>query len=347
MQPAPEIAPDTAPGKQALFIIGGSNSLRKDGWVNNLAHFGADRIEVRNLAIGAATSLMGTYRILNGEVPGGATVIWEYAINETQRHGGGRFYGSIFRNLDWFLETCARRAIRVLPVVFWTRREQVGTQRNEYRRAIVERLRARGVSPLDFGKIVTEFSTRRNIPVAKLYSDGLHYRRGSGLFNMMAKRVLKNLGGACIPSRNPSLADREIFLARPEAAATGLFSNSVVTADIHAFTEGVGISTTGNLLAFYLIGSKQGGAVEVVIDGQSVGTYSAQCPLKKNLPPRLLKHIVLGGEHGGGHPVSGTLAFRAGKADGRPVVQKSFVWHPTSGPRDDGFIAALMERPRM
>ena len=60
-----------------LVIVGGSNSLLRDGWASQLAARCPGETMV-NLSIGAAPSLMGFYRLLTSDTcPPGSTVIWE------------------------------------------------------------------------------------------------------------------------------------------------------------------------------------------------------------------------------------------------------------------------------
>ncbi len=68
------------------YICGGSNSVRRGGWVH---HFD---VPSDNISIGASTSIMGAYRVMFcRDVAPGDTVIWEYALNDAnQALGRGR-----------------------------------------------------------------------------------------------------------------------------------------------------------------------------------------------------------------------------------------------------------------
>lgn len=68
--------------------------------------------------------------MLRGEVPDGSTIIWEYALNESNHLNFGQSIESLAYHFDWFLELCRRRRIKVLPLIFWTRPEHLGRPEN-------------------------------------------------------------------------------------------------------------------------------------------------------------------------------------------------------------------------
>lgn len=148
-----------------FYIIGGSNCMLADSWVRQLPQIQTDAPRIRNLAVGAATSLIGIYRLLNGEVPDGATVVWEYAINEANHHLAGQSVETLLYHLDWFLHLSAQRGIRVLPLVFWNLDEQTATAPNAYRAALMAHLTRRGLQAVDFGPLLSAHARKTGLKV--------------------------------------------------------------------------------------------------------------------------------------------------------------------------------------
>ncbi|MBT0778975.1 hypothetical protein [Paracoccus sp. pheM1] len=327
-----------------LCIVGGSNCLLSQGWVRQLKAVNQEAFEIRNLSIGAATSLIGIYRILNGEIPNGSIVIWEYAINEANHHKSGQSAETLFYYLDWFLELCALRDISVLPLLFWNLDEQLSNKPSQYRREINRRFASRGLEPIDFGPKLKEFAGEKKQDVKALYRDRAHYKLGTGFPRRIALQVFGNLRAARIPQRLTSFAGRELRLLRPEVLETGRFKNSILDAGIYDFSAPIRIRAKGKLLAGFVIAAKTGGAVDVFVDEHNIGAFSVQSPPSVQQPDRLLKHLVFWSNGVAPIEVEREIDISRSRSEEKPIVQNLFSWHAAEGSGEqDALVAILIE----
>lgn len=277
---------------QDLYIIGGSNSLLKEGWTAQLVKLEPE-LRVTNLSIGAATSLIGIYRILAGEIPDGATVVWEYALNEQNHFTAGQSIESLIYHLDWFLELCARRGIAVLPLIFWNREEMFDKAPVEYRQALRSCLQHRGLKMIDMKPIARQFSQVRERPIQSFYQDRMHYRIGGGMPRRIATAVRNRLSEAAVPMRHADFAQRGLSLHHPDRKPDEAFANRILMADLYPTHEGLTFDVTGHLLCCFLMSGDGGRALTVSADGVFTGRYSTRCPKTEGRQMRLMKHLVL------------------------------------------------------
>ncbi|MTE02075.1 hypothetical protein GIY56_17435 [Paracoccus sp. YIM 132242] len=328
-----------------VVVVGGSNSLMGKGWSGKFLDLYGDGISFRNFSIGAATSLMGIYRMKRGDIPEGATVLWEYALNESNHLRAGQSCESLLHHLDWFMETARRRNIRVLPLQFWNRPELASEAPNDYRLALHDRLAAYGLRQIDARKLSGRFAAEAGVDVAALYLDDMHYGVDTGFLDGLVRLIADRLDDAAVPQAVPRLRDAELDLCRPDGPS-GRFETSVFQADTYPLNgEGLSIAAQGNLLASFVIAGDEGGAVTVSADGERIGTYSLQAAgLKPQV--RIFKHLVHWKSAGDLRPVRSSLSLSAVRLAARPIVQNMYKWNEASAQaaRSDEYVCALIER---
>lgn len=154
------------------YICGGSNSVRKGGWVH---HF---PLENENISIGAATSIMGAYRaIFTRDIRAGDTVIWEYALNDfNQAFGRARSYtvDGLLKYCEAIIRHCAERGARFIALVLTPRARERQEKPDAYRRRLIRMLRHYDVPFVEVSR-----ELRRRFEVAELpdsdFFDDFHY----------------------------------------------------------------------------------------------------------------------------------------------------------------------------
>lgn len=322
-----------------LHIVGGSNSLMNKGWTAHLSQVWPGQ-EVRNASVGAATSLMGIFRMLRGDVPPGATVVWEYALNESNHFRAGQSLESLLHHLDWFMEIARRKSIRVLPLVLWTRAEQVSGKRNAYRKALHERLSGYGFTSVDAWEPLQDLARKEGSDIAEHFEGNMHYASESPFQPIIAEMVRNQIGTAAVPQPVERLSAMDLMLGAPDGAGVD-FANSVLRAKVHPLDRDLVVRASGRLLASFVIAAMDAGAVTL----NGIGSYSLQRPSGGPVQMRLLKHLVHWQVADDMAVVDGALSI-SGRVDGDPTVQNTFDWRGSlSGQmRSDAYICALIER---
>ncbi|WP_313349088.1 SGNH/GDSL hydrolase family protein [Paracoccus sp. (in: a-proteobacteria)] len=323
-----------------LYIVGGSNSLMAKGWTAHLSRVWPGQV-VRNASVGATTSLMGTFRILRGDVPPGATVVWEYALNESNHFRTGQSLESLLYHLDWFMEVARRKDIRVLPLLLWTRAEQVSGKRNAYRKALRERLRDYGLTAIDAWEPLQDLGRGDGSDIAGHFEGNMHYAPDSPFQPVIAGMVRDQIGMTAVPNAVERLSGVDLTLSAPDGEGVD-FSNSVLRAKVHPLDCDLVVQTSGRLLASFVIAAMDAGAVTL----SGVGSYSLQRPSGGPAQMRLLKHLVHWQAADDLPEVNGTMAISGRDPESKPIVQNTFDWRgPLEGrPRSDAYICALVER---
>lgn len=183
-----------------VIVMGGSNSVMTSGWTawlrREIEKKGTHRF--LNLSIGAASSLITLYRLLNENIHGrDVIVIWEYAINEDVcclQKPDAYSIEHVQRNVRRFLVECHRRNIRVLPVLLPTQRMW-----EEGDEAFLNRLTGLftrfGVRPLRADRL---YRRRLQFLRRPVFEDALHISKGH-TSQLLARYVADRLGDAAVP----------------------------------------------------------------------------------------------------------------------------------------------------
>ncbi|WP_405404201.1 hypothetical protein [Paracoccus sp. Ld10] len=327
-----------------LYVIGGSNSLMRGGWVHHLTSMVTLKYKVVNKSVGAATSLMGIYRLMTEDIPSNATIIWEYSLNEQNHFRHGQSVKSLIYHCEWFLELCARRGIRVLPVLFRNLSEMAVGSPTQWRHALGEMLTERGLTAFDLETPLKLRCSREGKPVAEFYADEAHYRLGTGFPFWIASRVVQLLEGARVPQRSLALAGRDLGMARPNGAVSRTYENSVVRTETFNLDQPLVWEISGQLLGCFLMAATSGRSVSIMVDDVQIGIYSTQSPEGAKQPSRLLKHLVLWQNPNDRQAVVGSVRMCLTDQRVRPIVQNQFSWHAsnTLGPVE-AIIGLLIE----
>jgi hypothetical protein len=163
-----------------ILILGGSNSLLKDGYVAHLERALAARggVTVRQLSVGATTSLAAVGRLF--DTAGGMgrvdVILYEYSINDAGHFAWRREgVGSWLLCLQLLLKAAAQLypdAVFV-PLVFAMRRFAVPAVPDPFHNAQVESFAALGLPTIDVRRWLADLFLDQ--PPAWLYGDEAHY----------------------------------------------------------------------------------------------------------------------------------------------------------------------------
>ena len=197
-----------------LIVVGGSNSLLKDGWVARLATRFPDE-DIVNLSIGAAPSLMGYYRLLTSHhCPQGATLIWEYALNDEEFIAArDADPAMVLRYVGLILDLCRQRGLHVLGLALATRSHARPMPDGPYRLGLQALFKSRGVPLFDS---VARFSAALNLSAIPPghYSGIFHLASDGPVVHALVDWIVENRSTAPVPARPegemivPVVADR-------------------------------------------------------------------------------------------------------------------------------------------
>lgn len=261
----------------ALFIVGGSNSLFRDGWV-------AELDGARNLSVGATTTLCGIFRCLQQEGPRpGDTVVWEYGINETV-HGRSLYAPqTILRNLEHFIRLAGLRGWKLLPLMLTPLPEE---RRGlpPYHGAALALFRDYGLSVVEANAVFRK--TLGSVP-ADHYQDPVHYRRCPQVSGAIGRMVSDSLHRAAVPIQRPA-AHAQGVMRSLALRGSSRFRNSIMSLPLTRLPlrlrlEGRG--TVRSLVALCRPGIPSGIRVRLVRDGQALADarISTTCRVDKTL----------------------------------------------------------------
>lgn len=356
----------------ALVIIGGSNSLLRDGWVDSLKRLHPDPERIVNLSIGAATTAMGLFRLLSSaELPKDPVIIWEYSLNESNYFTFGQSPELLLRHTSWLFEICARRGYRVLPVILYNRHEAKRRHRNLYRRRLTRLLNGRKLAPLDANDVLRRKFA--HISTQDLYSDDAHYSSKTGFTDALAEHALKALSerprkrrsrlirlwhrltgervaaSASVPRRDPSgrFFGQDLRIVTPASSTPRPFENRILSCDLFSLSDDLQIPVKGRPLACFLISSKTGPAISLRSETETRGPYSTRISSQEGGPPRQLKHLFLWSPAQPPLQVDGQLTITPEDMGAqKPIIQHTMAWAENpDGTRDvlNGLIGLLVE----
>lgn len=187
-----------------IFVYGGSNSLRKDGWTAALAQRLPER-RIVNRSIGAATSLMAIFRLLTNGDEGpkaGDTVIWEYALNEAAHCARGYDADIAMRNVKRFIAECGRRDLKLVAAIFTPRPDELAEERHPYYTQLHTVLQTHAIASFDVSVAWRAAKGVRHMPKS-LFSDANHYGDDPVLTDFITDGVIAAIGAASVPQEQP------------------------------------------------------------------------------------------------------------------------------------------------
>lgn len=260
-----------------VYIAGGSNSLKRDGWTRTFRE--THTADAVNLSIGATMSMMAAARLyLAPQVAAGDTVVWEYGINDLNHLARGFPLPVLLRHIEYLLNDCAARGAHVLPLYLrplWVESPTVQPRYPSdnwrgYEGALYDLFGRYGVPILDFSRHYRETTGASRVP-DRVYSNRNHIATRPDLMHMIASAVADRLPGHR-PAARLGLYNASRTLRIETGFCTRTFTNAAlslpVTPGPAAFTappDGPARRVTGLLVLTH----KKGGALRVSWPGGS------------------------------------------------------------------------------
>lgn len=202
----------------SVYIVGGSNSLFRDGWTTYLG-------PITNLAVGANTTLCGTYRCLQEHGPKcGDTVIWEYGLNEIIHCRVLYDLPVVIRNLEEFLRLAGSRGWKILPLLLIPRKE-AREGMPAYYEAAIRVFKHYGLSVIEPDQEFRRSSVRVD---ETHYSDPAHFHRRNDITGLIGRMAAERLDAAAIPEAHTHLVSSGT-LELIELPVNSTFKNSIMT----------------------------------------------------------------------------------------------------------------------
>lgn len=253
-----------------VFIVGGSNSRRKDVYIADLIDKLKDHMVV-NLSVGAAPSAMGFFSILREErIAEGSIVIWEYSLNDINFINSRNFsVMEILRYIEQSIILVRDKGAYFLPIIFTPQREENISGYSEFRARLHFLFSHYGIRFLD-----VSHAARTRFKVARLdssfFDDGSHYAANSKI-GVMISNWLKNT----IIRGLPPIADADLLFLNDklmielfadfQGGAKQLFTNNVVSLSVYdpQLEKLFFVAERDNLIlsAIFVVAYKQGGVL--------------------------------------------------------------------------------------
>lgn len=233
----------------AVIVMGGSNSIFRDGWISRLP---AD-LPLVNLSVGASTSICGLYRALLPDGPGpGDTIVWEYALNESVHVRQGYALANVLKNVAHLLAIAADRGCRFVPLIFMPRGDEQQPECPDYYARLIELFRQHGLQPVDISASLRDELGVERIP-DEYFSDGMHYARSDLVMDHIGRRATEALDLARVPERPVSgltcgRTVRLLPLDQPDR-----FENSIMSVPVVAPPLRVRLQEAGSVLSVVCI----------------------------------------------------------------------------------------------
>lgn len=182
-----------------IFIVGGSNSLMKDGWVTMLARLLRSE-QITNISIGATHSMTGLFRVMTrSDLRPGDTIVWEYALNEINHNQRGHRAEDLHRFLEHMLRLCARRGVKFAAAVFTPRQIEALPARPRYYDSLLQLFAEYRVPSFDVSPSWCAANRISRFPAA-LFKDAAHYVVEPGLMQFIARGVIGAIDCATVPA---------------------------------------------------------------------------------------------------------------------------------------------------
>lgn len=351
---ADPMVPETLAGvrhpRHRALVLGGSNSVILNGWVNLLRRDYQEVADIVNLSMGSGSSAMGLYRLLahRGRRPG-EPLLWEYAANDYAHMEGGLALDSLLYHVEWVLQICIREERPFVPVLLRTWDQALADGDDAYVSALKDLFAAYGVAPLD-GDRLLQILTRGPADLADWYGDRMHFMVRTEFPRRLAEAALLALDGARVPVAPPGRAAHfdplELRLALPEEAPE-TFQGAGVRCAFAPFETGPRVPAGGRALAAILVAAVGGPAIRITAGDTRSGPYATQLAPVEKTPERQLGQLVLGtGAHGLEIP-GAVVQIDVDDSEALPTVQPMYQpGDPPGTPVPGGLVALLCEAPR-
>jgi hypothetical protein len=233
------------------FIIGGSNSIFKDGWVSGFA--GQVSEPCVNRSVGSTTTLAGLYRFLLPEGPQpGDCVIWEYALNEINHISRGYDTDIVLKNVEHLIRLCRQRGCRLAPVIFTPRREEMAETRDPYYQRLHELFAHYGVAVFDVSDAYRKAFRVDHLP-AECFIDNAHYAKTPAMLGFIADGAVALARVATVPGPAEPLYTAGRALALIDGFQGDTFSNALMTIPMAKVPASIDLVSGGQIIAVYAL----------------------------------------------------------------------------------------------
>lgn len=256
-----------------IYVCGGSNSVRKGSWVNHFPH------EVSNISIGAATSIMGVYRaIFTKDIGAGDTLIWEYALNDSnQTLGLGRSYtvDELLSYCEMLIRHCAERGARFVALILTPRRRERQDKTDVYRLRLMKMLRYYDIRFVEVSRELRKKWQLAQLPDSDFFDD-LHYALDGRVVQYIANRTER----ICATKFDPVPAGRHpMFLKQGKGVKLvssfnglepqGHFGNNLMKLAVHDTISlpltSEPLDYTGRVVGIFMVVSSSSGVLELTV----------------------------------------------------------------------------------
>ena len=342
----PELLPPIEP--YPIVVLGGSNSMIQNGWVNRIRANHSNWFAPENLSIGAATTAMGLYRLLSADsLPPRAPVVWEYGVNEFNHFANGQSLESLLYHLHCLARICIEQERPLLPILMSTKRQMLVDGEDIYHRRALELFKGYGIDVINCRDLLHDLGARKN-NLSEWYKDDAHYNLNTPFVPNLIQRLKLTLPSARVPDASgypdPGFAQRKLVLARPNETAPDSFENSVLSIDIWPLTNSVSVPANGRVLAVIILACERGGLITIDTDGSPAPHFSTQVAHGAQIPRVQLRHIVPWHTTNNQRETERTATIIPLPNSPRPVVQNMFVWNGHSSlDREDALVGLLVE----
>ncbi|GKY87532.1 hypothetical protein [Sinisalibacter aestuarii] len=276
----------------AVYVIGGSNSLKSDGWTSR---FRAVEPDFVNLSVGATTSITGLYRILTHPgITRGDVLIWEYALNEANRVSNGQSMRTYLAHLEHLLRLARDRGLLVAPLIFTPRHLEKRAQRSRYYDRLFALLAHYALVPFDVSA-----ELRRSLGVPRLpessFRDKLHYAHDDEMLDFICQGAQRAVRQASVPAPAKPRYVRGERLRLITDFANDSFANSIMQLPVARPPFTFTYPARGEITAITYVSETRPMTFQVGIHGRrerSPISVAASHKSKKNKKP-LLRTAVL------------------------------------------------------
>lgn len=245
-----------------VYIIGGSNSLEKTGWTSR---YKAIEPDVVNLSIGAATTLIGLFRVMaTPDIGPDDVVIWEYALNDANHLRHGYSPDILLRHLEHFLIHARDRGIAVVPVIFTPQFHERKPNRHRYYGKLQALLNAYGLISFDVSTALRSRLGVETLPT-DCYRDALHYAHTAEILSFIAHGVVDAVAQARLPADRPPLRTKGQRMVLVDDFATDTFQNSILQLRARHAPFSQDLPGTGELTAVIFLTHPTENALQIAL----------------------------------------------------------------------------------
>lgn len=336
------------PEKRQALVLGGSNSMIANGWVNLLVREYTNLAQITNLSVGACTTTMGLYRLLSRQGrTHGVPLIWEYGINEYNHLVSGQPLASLMYHLEWLLQLAIREDRPFVPLLMRSRKQALPGHSDAYLSSVTDLFHRYGLELVD-ANLLLHILARGQPDVALWYSDPAHYNTATEVPRRVSEAVLMALPNARIPRQIAERAAHfdalDLVLSTP-AQPLSIFENSVMSCAFARFETSPRISVEGRALAAIIVTSGTGPDICLQAGDATLGIYATQVVYGPHIPARQLRQLVLGTL--GLSVPGGEMQIRINDGKTPPMVQNMYTRGvPSPDVQENGLVAILVEKAR-